>query len=384
MRRSPSAASASASAGASGLNGSVRTAPSSTRQVPAAKPSTRKNRVPATISPRCSSAMIRVRSAWARKSVVELRQEARRRGRGRVGERRAGQVEQLAAALVGVGDEPRAQPGDRLPDAGRRRTTCGCPSRRRPERGEVAQHERVGPRLRPQLGAEPPLRGREPRRPASGPRARAAAAARPGPCPPSPSPAPRARPRRRSRRAAGRPRATAAAPPRAWAWRAARLVEPDAAELAPQRADHALAQQLRDHRPEREAVARGHEVHGGAHQHDPHRLAPLQQPVELGRVEALQPRPEPDERRLRLLRLHPGEVLEHARHRERRALEQVLAGEQRPVQRAAVEDPLGHVRSLGDEGLAPAPRRGTAPDAWRDVWSLTGQRAGPPPPAGRS
>ena len=93
-------------------------------------------------------------------------------------------------------------------------------------------------------------------------------------------------------------------------------------------------------------------MHRGAHQHDPHRLAPLEQPVELVRVEVADPRPQADERRLRLLGLHPGEMLEHGRDGQRRTLEQMLAGEERPAERATVEDAVRHAPDPTRQTLA--------------------------------
>ena len=70
----------------------------------------------------------------------------------------------------------------------------------------------------------------------------------------------------------------------------------------------------------------------GAHQRDPDR-APLEDRVgQLDRLEAGQPRPQPDVRRQRCLRLETDEVLDRGHRRHRASLEQELAGEERPVQ----------------------------------------------------
>jgi hypothetical protein len=54
-------------------------------------------------------------------------------------------------------------------------------------------------------------------------------------------------------------------------------------------------------------------------------------------LEALQTGPQADVHRRRVLRLESGDELQRARDRDARALEQQLAGEQRPVELAAAE-----------------------------------------------
>ncbi len=96
---------------------------------------------------------------------------------------------------------------------------------------------------------------------------------------------------------------------------------------------HDLRQRL-----ERERVPDRGQVDRPAHEPEPDDLPLLEQPPELIRVEALEPRPEPDVRRHDLLRLEPDEVLDHVVHRHVGAAEQVLPLQQRAVQRAATED----------------------------------------------
>jgi hypothetical protein len=75
-----------------------------------------------------------------------------------------------------------------------------------------------------------------------------------------------------------------------------------------------------------------------AHHRHSNRLPIEQEPAEPGRVERLQPRPEADVGIEWNLRLHPHEVLDRVEGRQIHALEQELAGQKRPVQRAPVED----------------------------------------------
>ena len=72
--------------------------------------------------------------------VVVLGQEAGRRGRLGVGPGRIGQVEQLAALLVGERAQPRSQPVDHLAHAGEARPRPDVGDRGGAERGEVAEH----------------------------------------------------------------------------------------------------------------------------------------------------------------------------------------------------------------------------------------------------
>ena len=74
----------------------------------------------------------------------------------------------------------------------------------------------------------------------------------------------------------------------------------------------------------------------------PGRPAALEQAREVVALEAREARPQPDVHRRRVLRLQAAHALEHARRCEVAALEQQLAGEQRPVEVALAEDALRH------------------------------------------
>jgi hypothetical protein len=67
----------------------------------------------------------------------------------------------------------------------------------------------------------------------------------------------------------------------------------------------------------------------------------LQRAGEVGALEPLQARPQPDVHRGRVLRLQAGHPLEQARHRVGGTLEQALAGQDGAVERARRES--GHV-----------------------------------------
>jgi hypothetical protein len=82
-----------------------------------------------------------------------------------------------------------------------------------------------------------------------------------------------------------------------------------------------------DERAEAARVAGGDQVDRAAHQRDPHHLAVAQQPAQLLGVECGQSRPQPHVRRVRRLPLEADEVLHGLGHAQRRALQQVLAGE---------------------------------------------------------
>jgi hypothetical protein len=99
----------------------------------------------------------------------------------------------------------------------------------------------------------------------------------------------------------------------------ARLVEP------------ALADGLQ-RRPQAPRVPRRHEVQRAAHQCHAHRLAGFDQRAQRLRIEALDPRPQPDVRRLRHLRLHPDDALDRLAGARRPAPQQPLALEQRAIQ----------------------------------------------------
>ena len=84
---------------------------------------------------------------------------------------------------------------------------------------------------------------------------------------------------------------------------------------------------------QRQTVAGRDEVQRAAHEQRPHGSARLQQAGELFRREPAQPGPDADVGFLRLLGLQPDEVLDEVEHRAVGPGEQVLAGEQSPVER---------------------------------------------------
>ena len=99
-------------------------------------------------------------------------------------------------------------------------------------------------------------------------------------------------------------------------------------------------QNIRSHdalhgRPQGEAVPVGDEVDRPAHERHPHRLAALDQALELLRPEALDARPERDVGVARLLRLQADQVLDHLGGRPFRPPEQSLALQQGPVELAS-------------------------------------------------
>ena len=83
-------------------------------------------------------------------------------------------------------------------------------------------------------------------------------------------------------------------------------------------------------------------MEGGAHQRHPDELAFEQLLPERRRVERLHAGPETDVRVERDLRLQPDEALDGGERGSLDPLEQELAGKQRPVERAAIEN-----RALG-------------------------------------
>ncbi|GAA1693660.1 hypothetical protein GCM10009680_36610 [Streptomyces yatensis] len=92
--------------------------------------------------------------------------------------------------------------------------------------------------------------------------------------------------------------------------------------------------------PPGQRVIGGQQVDGAAHEVGPYQAAPAQQVREDGRVERAQPRPEPDERLLRLLCLHAAQVRDGVEDRYVGAIEQQLAGERGAAQRPVAEN--GH------------------------------------------
>ena len=71
-------------------------------------------------------------------------------------------------------------------------------------------------------------------------------------------------------------------------------------------------------------------------------LAARELPLERRAPEDRRPRPDPDIRCLRPLRLHPNEPLDHGGRREALPLEQQLARKRRAIELAQREDALGH------------------------------------------
>ena len=99
-------------------------------------------------------------------------------------------------------------------------------------------------------------------------------------------------------------------------------------------------------RSQRDGVIGRRQVKGRAHHAGPHRSTLEHEPVELRGVEALDPAPQADERIGRDLRLHADEVLDGGVHVAPLAAQQSLAGEDRPIERAHVENRRRHVPTL--------------------------------------
>jgi hypothetical protein len=89
--------------------------------------------------------------------------------------------------------------------------------------------------------------------------------------------------------------------------------------------------------PHPQRVGGGDEVQRGPHERHTHEPAVEQLPSERVRVEAPHARPQAGVGVERHLRLHADQVLDDLQRRRADALEQPLAGEQRPVQGAPVE-----------------------------------------------
>ena len=107
-----------------------------------------------------------------------------------------------------------------------------------------------------------------------------------------------------------------------------------------------------------ERVVGRDEVDRPAHEHDPDRVPLLHRLRQRGRVEAGEAGVERDVGRGGELGLEPDEVLGGGERVHRDRLEEELAGEQRPVERALREDGLGHRPSL-PSGFAPPTARRT-------------------------
>ena len=102
--------------------------------------------------------------------------------------------------------------------------------------------------------------------------------------------------------------------------------------------------------PPGQGVVGGEEVDGAAHEVGPHHAPPGQQVRERRRVERAQPRPEPDERFLRFLRLQAAQVRDGVEDRHVGAVEQQLPGERRAVQRPVVEN--GHRPTVAGDAVS--------------------------------
>jgi hypothetical protein len=92
-------------------------------------------------------------------------------------------------------------------------------------------------------------------------------------------------------------------------------------------------------RSQREGVVGGEHVDGAAQGEEPHRLPSGERAGQLLGVEAVEAGREGEVRRQVLLRLQADEVLDHLQRRDRRAREQVLAQQQRPVEVPAAQHP---------------------------------------------
>jgi hypothetical protein len=275
--------------------------------------------------------------------VVVLREEPRRSGRVRIGERPALDVEELDAGLVPESAQPRPERVEDLGEASQARPGLSVTDARRPERAEVPEHELVPRAPCGERAAEPRLRREENR---------------------FSRPAPEAARRNldeRDERANRHPERVrvATGPPLAeerlerasshglpgeeLAARLRDLVQVESVQrLAVVPAQAPLAYDL-DEGPKLEAVRRGHEVDRRAHEDDADGAPFLQEPGEHVRIEPLEPRPQADVWGLRRLRLHADEVVERLGGRDPRALEQELPGEERAVQRAPAERLGSHV-----------------------------------------
>jgi hypothetical protein len=78
-----------------------------------------------------------------------------------------------------------------------------------------------------------------------------------------------------------------------------------------------------------------------SHQRPLDHRAPLERAPELIALEPLEPRPEADVHRRRVLRLEAADALERTRKRLAAALQQQLASEHRAIELALREHPLG-------------------------------------------
>ena len=281
--------------------------------------------------------------------VVVLGQEADRRGRVRIGPRRVGQVEELAAVLVAERPQPRPQALDDLAQPGQPAPGRHVRDRRRPERGEVPEDDVVERRPARERPAEPRLGGRRavtcevaPQTPRGGTwtsaslqrQARASAAgSRPGNRSASTA--------RSSVPESGRSASVAAA----YASTGARSTPSRAGAASRCRRSSASSTGCISGRSRRQSVG-GDEVDRPAHDDDPHDGASDEAVGERLRSEAVDPRPERRVRVERHLRLEPDEVRDDVEDGRLGAREQVLAGQGRAAERPSGEDVAGHAAIL--------------------------------------
>ena len=272
--------------------------------------------------------------------VVVLGHEARRGGGLGIRERGVGEVEQLAAALVAEGREPRPEALERGAKAGQARPRRRVGDRCRAERGQVPEQEIVDGRFAVERPAEPGVGRRE--RHARAPTPQAAGRHLDG------GDEHHARVRERGgvllREACSQrlPQLLERERPLLQALAAERDdgCEVDAAQrgrevtVAP---DEGVEDGLHE-RAQAEAVGGGDEVERAAHDADSHRLAGEQRRLELRRLEALDPRAERDVVVARHLRLQADEVVDHVERRPFDPLEQELTRERRAIQRPIGED----------------------------------------------
>jgi len=263
-----------------------------------------------------------------------VREEADRRWRVRIGQRRPGQVDELGAVLVAEADEGQALPasaGIRDRDAGPRGDVGPA---RRPEGAQVCTNQVLEPLRRRRVARPHPLVGEaEPVRSTVPPGAR------------------------RWHPDEVDPEAEAAHEPRR-----------ELAELpdGPRSAGKGIAQGIgaTDHRRLADRAAMDPEARGASCIADPNGIAPelaLRNDVDrrphqrrldhrpvlqrLGQrlaPEGLEPGPQPHVPGWRVLGLEAANLLDRLNDRHRRPLQQQLAREERPVQGAGREDPLGH------------------------------------------
>ena len=285
--------------------------------------------------------------------VVQARQEARRRRRVRVGQEPGGHVEQLAPARVAERAQLGPQALEHLAQPGHPRPRAHVGHGGGAEGGQVAADELGGRRLGLQRPVQPPLQRRQPHlarlleQPARGHLDTG-----------------------REVRDAHRQRVAIGVGPAVGqqlgelalgAWLGGHQLDRRRGHLRRVRPGHALAEVAGERLPVQppgqrvhgQRVGRGGQVDRAAHDPQPHRRAGGQRLFELRRVEAGDARPQAQVRVQRLLGLHARQPLEHLGHVDPLPLQQALAGQQRPVQRAVVQHPLSHRERAGSATGSP-------------------------------